>query len=131
MRKVTKKTIQIDKDAIRSLDVSNLQDLSLNANDWLSAGQSEYCLYSWLSTQFDKSIILDVGTRTGGSALALSYNENNKVISYDLQEQGASQIQRDNIEFKIQDFREDDSLNWDHVSIIMLDVDPLDGLQEE
>ena len=131
MRKVTKKPIQIDKDAIRDLDVSQLESISLNKNDWLSAGQSEYRLYSWLSTQFDKSIILDVGTRTGGSALALSYNENNKVISYDLQEQGASQIQRDNIEFKIQDFREDDSLNWDHVSIIMLDVDPHDGVQEE
>ena len=131
MRKVTKKTIQIDKDAIRDLDVSQLESISLNKNDWLSAGQSEYRLYAWLSTQFDKSIILDVGTRTGGSALALSYNENNQVISYDLQEQGASQIKKNNIEFKIQDFREDDSLNWDHVSIIMLDVDPHDGVQEE
>ena len=131
MRKVTKQTIQLDKDAIRDLDVSHLAEQSLNKNDWLSAGQSEYRLYAWLSTQFDKSIILDVGTRTGGSALALSYNENNKVISYDLQEQGASQIKKDNIEFKIQDFREDDSLNWDHVSIIMLDVDPHDGVQEE
>ena len=131
MRKVTKKTIQIDKDAIRDLDVSHLAEQSLNKNDWLSAGQSEYRLYAWLSTQFDKSIILDVGTRTGGSALALSYNENNQVISYDLQEQGASQIKKDNIEFKIQDFRKDDSLNWDHVSIIMLDVDPHDGVQEE
>ena len=131
MRKVTKKTIQIDKDEVRDLDVSQLEAISLNKNDWLSAGQSEYRLYAWLSTQFDKSIILDVGTRTGGSALALSYNENTKVISYDLQEQGASQIKKNNIEFKIQDFREDDSLNWDHVSIIMLDVDPHDGVQEE
>ena len=70
MRKVTKQTIQLDKDAIRDLDVSHLAEQSLNKNDWLSAGQSEYRLYAWLSTQFDKSIILDVGTRTGGSALA-------------------------------------------------------------
>ena len=131
MRKVTKQTIQIDKDAVRNLDVSHLAEQSLNSNDWLSAGQSEYRLYAWLSTQFDKSIILDVGTRTGGSALALSYNENNQVFSYDLQEQGASKIKRDNIEFKIKDFRQDDSINWDHVSIIMLDVDPHDGVQEE
>ena len=131
MRKVTKKTIQIDKDEVRDLDVSQLEAISLNKNDWLSAGQSEYRLYAWLSSQFDKSIILDVGTRTGGSALALSHNENIQVISYDLQEQGASQIKKNNIEFKIQDFREDDSLNWDHVSIIMLDVDPHDGVQEE
>ena len=131
MRKVTKQTIQLDKDAIRDLDVSHLAEQSLNKNDWLSAGQSEYRLYAWLSTQFDNSIILDVGTRTGGSALALSYNENNQVFSYDLQEQGASKIKRDNIEFKIKDFRQDDSINWDHVSIIMLDVDPHDGVQEE
>ena len=130
MRKVTKKTINIDKDAVRNLDVSHLMEQSINQNDWLSAGQSEYRLYAWLSTQFDKSIILDVGTRTGGSALALSYNENNKVISYDLQEQGASiNIKKDNVEFKIMDFRDDD-LNLDHVSIIMIDVDPHDGIQE-
>tara|TARA_B100001250_G_scaffold284290_1_gene246373 strand:+ start:389 stop:976 length:588 start_codon:yes stop_codon:yes gene_type:complete len=130
MRKVTKKTIEIDKNVVRDLDVSHLSSQSINENDWLSAGQSEYRLYAWLSTQFDKSIILDVGTRTGGSALALSYNENNKVISYDLQEQGASvNIKKENIEFKIKDFRDDD-LNLDHVSIIMIDVDPHDGIQE-
>ena len=127
MRKVTKKNIKLDKDAIKTLDVSHLAEQSLNPNDWLTVGQSEYRLYSWLSTQFNDSIILDVGTRTGGSALALSYNDKNKVISYDLVEQGATEgIKKDNIEFKIQDFRTDD-LNWDHVSIIMIDVDPHDG----
>ena len=131
MPKVSKKTIKLDKDAIKTLDVSHLAEQSLNANDWLTAGQSEYRLYSWLSTQFNDSIILDVGTRTGGSALALSYNEKNKVISYDLVEQGATEgIKKDNIEFKIQDFRSDD-LNWDHISIIMIDVDPHDGTAEE
>ena len=73
---------------------------------------------------------MDVGTRTGGSALALSYNEDNQVISYDLMEQGASRIQKDNITWKIQDFREDDTLNWKNISIIMIDVDPHDGVQE-
>ena len=104
--------------------------ISLNPNDWLSAGQSEYRLYGYLSTFFNQSYILDVGTRNGGSALALSYNETNKVISYDLVEQGASQIEKDNITFKIQDFREDETLEWDKISIIMIDVDPHDGVQE-
>ena len=96
----------------------------------MSAGQSEYRLYGYLSTFFNQSYILDVGTRNGGSALALSYNETNKVISYDLVEQGASQIEKDNITFKIQDFREDETLEWDKISIIMIDVDPHDGVQE-
>lgn len=45
-------------------------------------------------------------------------------------EQGASKIQKDNITFKIQDFREDDTLDWKRISIIMIDVDPHDGVQE-
>ena len=59
---------------------------------------------------------------------ALSYNDKNKVISYDLVEKGASSgISKDNVEFKIQDFREDDTLDYDNISIIMIDVDPHDG----
>ena len=82
--------------------------------------------------RFNNTTILDVGTRTGGSALALSYNEKNNVISYDLVEQGASSgIKKDNVEFKIQDFREDDTLDYDNISIIMIDVDPHDGTAEE
>ena len=128
---LTKKTIRIDKDAVRTLDVSALEEQSINPNDWLTAGQSEYRLYAWLSSQFDNTTILDVGTRTGGSALALSYNDKNQVISYDLVEQGASSaIKKENITFKIQDFREDDTLDWDNISIIMIDVDPHDGVQE-
>jgi len=127
---IRKKTIKINKDAVRKLDISALESISLNRNDWLSAGQSEYRLYAWLSSQFNNSVILDVGTRTGGSALALSYNDSNQVISYDLMEQGASQIQKENITFKIQDFREDDTLDWKRISIIMIDVDPHDGVQE-
>ena len=64
--------------------------------------------------------------------LHLSYNDKNKVISYDLVEQGATEgIKKDNVEFKIQDFREDDTLDYDNISIIMIDVDPHDGTAEE
>ena len=132
MPTVTEKTIKLDKAAIKALDISHLAEQSLNKNDWLTAGQSEYRLYAWLSTQFNNTTILDVGTRTGGSALALSYNETNKVMSYDLQEQGASSgISKSNVQFNIKDFREDDTLDFDNISIIMLDVDPHDGVQEE
>ena len=132
MPTVTEKTIKLDKAAIKALDISHLAEQSLKKNDWLTAGQSEYRLYAWLSTQFNNTTILDVGTRTGGSALALSYNETNKVMSYDLQEQGASSgISKSNVQFNIKDFREDDTLDFDNISIIMLDVDPHDGVQEE
>lgn len=127
---LTKKKIEINKEDVKQLDISHLRDISLNANDWLPAGQSEYRLYAYLSTFFNKTTILDIGTRTGGSALALSYNPNNEVISYDLVEQGASAIEKENITWKIMDFMEDEELDWDNISIVMIDVDPHDGSQE-
>jgi hypothetical protein len=51
----------------------------------LNSGEQEYRLYSYLSTFFDNVIILDIGTLNGRSAIALSHNENNKVLSYDIQ----------------------------------------------
>jgi len=122
--------IQIISKDVKELDVSHLRDMSLNQNDWLPAGQSEYRLYAYLSTFFHKSTILDIGTRTGGSALALSYNPTNQVISYDLVEQGASSIKKDNITWKIMNFMEDETLDWDNIPIVMIDVDPHDGSQE-
>ena len=122
--------IEIVKDHVKELDISHLRDISLNQNDWLPAGQSEYRLYAYLSTFFNKATILDIGTRTGGSALALSYNPTNQVVSYDLLEQGASSIKKDNITWKIMDFMEDETLDWDNIPIVMIDVDPHDGSQE-
>ena len=122
--------IKIIREQVKDLDVGHLRDISLNQNDWLPAGQSEYKLYAYLSTFFNKSTILDIGTRVGGSALALSYNPTNQVISYDLVEQGASSIERSNITWKIQNFMEDETLDWNNIPIVMIDVDPHDGSQE-
>tara|TARA_Y100000033_G_scaffold7117_1_gene5950 strand:- start:392 stop:976 length:585 start_codon:yes stop_codon:yes gene_type:complete len=126
----TKMKIEIVRDEVKSLDIDHLKSLSLNANDWQAAGISEYRLYAYLSTFFNKTTILDIGTRTGGSALALSYNPQNTVRSYDLREQGASSIKKDNISWNIGDFMKDTEIDWDNVSIVMIDVDPHDGAQE-
>ena len=60
--------------------------------------------------------------------LALSYNPQNTVRSYDLVEQGASTIKKDNLSFFIGNFMEDEDIDWDNVSIVMIDVDPHDGV---
>jgi hypothetical protein len=122
--------ISIDKFQVKKTNVEHLKKLAIDPAHWYGSGVCEYQLYAYLSTFFNNSIILDVGTRTGGSALALSYNDSNKIISYDLQEQGASNIKKDNIIWKIQDFRDDETLDYDKISIIMIDVDPHDGIQE-
>ena len=48
------------------------------------SGTHEYRLYSYLSTFFNYTKILDIGTSYGRSAIALSHNELNNVITYDI-----------------------------------------------
>jgi SAM-dependent methyltransferase len=43
-----------------------------------------YQLLAYLSTRFDAATLFDIGTLKGYSALALSYNSTNNIISYDI-----------------------------------------------
>ena len=110
--------------------MSELSNYISHSQSNLSQKGEPYKFYAYVSTLIDNKIILDIGTRDGLSALAFSYNKNNKVISYDLVEQGASSIKKDNLEFKIMDFRNDESLDYKDIAIIMIDVDPHDGIKE-
>tara|TARA_R110001592_G_scaffold1295_2_gene7714 strand:+ start:473 stop:1135 length:663 start_codon:yes stop_codon:yes gene_type:complete len=63
------------------------------------SGVEHYSILAYLSTLYNNKIILDIGTFHGGSALALSYNQNNKVISVDIKYQVETNIDLPNIEF--------------------------------
>lgn len=126
--------IIFDREKINKIDVSFIGDYCLNKQEipGLSGecGRESYKLYTFLSTQFNNSVFLDVGTCFGNSAIALSYNPTNQVISYDLQDLGAPTISKENITWKIMDFMNDKSIDYDKVSLILIDVDPHDGKQE-
>jgi predicted O-methyltransferase YrrM len=123
--------IKLIKEEVSNISFEKLMPYLPHNQDEFKQMQGEpYSFYAYISTLINNKIILDVGTRTGLSALAFSYNKKNKIISYDLKEQGASNIQKENIQFKIMDFRDDDSLNYNNVKVIMIDVDPHDGVQE-
>jgi hypothetical protein len=95
------------------------------------AGWCEYKLYAYLANKVNDKLILEVGTRHGGSALAFSDNPSNKVISYDIiQWDSHENLKKSNIDLRIGNFMEDKTINYDKVDIIMIDVDPHDGLQE-
>ena len=68
---------------------------------FLNSGVEHYRLLAHISTYYENETILDIGTFKGGSALALSFNNNNKVISIDIEDHLDSNIKRSNIEFKI------------------------------
>lgn len=117
---------------IDSFDLSHLEKLGfiMQNNLLYPPGNSPFKLYAYLSTLFNDKIILDIGTEYGNSALSFSYNESNKVISYNIIEQGASNINKENITWKVMDFRNDNTIDYDNVEIICIDVDPHDGKQE-
>ena len=113
-----------------------------------------YCYYailSYLSTYFNNSVIVDLGTHRGESAAALAYNKSNKVYTYDisLREEVAdilNKVEFENIKYIIADCIEN---NWSGMAmlegvlpksdkeiflsseLIFMDVDPQNGIQED
>ena len=83
-----------------------------------------YVILSHLSTYFNNSIIVDLGTLTGGSAQALAYNQSNTVYTYDILEDGTAiqrfaRVECENIKYIIGDCIRD---NW--AGMVMLDGVP-------
>jgi hypothetical protein len=91
--------------------------------------REHYRLIALLSSFFDKGMIFDVGTNKGYSAVALSYNPFNQVISYDLvdcRELGAPEALT-NIEFQVGDVCQDDRLA--DAKLVMLDTNHDGGFE--
>ena len=114
-----------------------------------------YAILAHLSTYFNDSIIVDLGTHRGGSAVALSYNKSNKVYTFDtaLTDEAAELFKKDeykNIIYIIGNCIEN---NWYGQTqrpflardseplksekeiflsseLIFLDIDPHNGIQE-
>ena len=80
------KKIYLDIEKIKSVDLSHLidkvsrEDLKPCIN-W-PEGTSHYKLLSNIAEQLNNSLIIDLGTHHGLSCLALSTNQNNRIISY-------------------------------------------------
>ena len=119
-----------------TLNNSNLDNFVLLNQEYLvnkdyydlKSGLQEYRLYSYLSTFFNNSTILDIGTLDGRSAVALSHNMSNKVLSYNIIDQINNNRHRiyskSNIEFRIKNVMDD--LNEDFISnirAILIDID--------
>jgi len=112
--------------------VSEAMDKSPIYVNWdIRPGRCEYNLYAHLADQFNDTVILDIGTGGGGSATALAYNSTNTVYSYDIARREVHDyLDLDNVWLLIGDFMQDKEIDYSNVSIIMIDVDPHDGVQE-
>tara|TARA_R100001443_G_C3342856_1_gene174886 strand:+ start:679 stop:1353 length:675 start_codon:yes stop_codon:yes gene_type:complete len=103
------KTINLSNKQLDSIDLSEF-DRYLNQKYrkthsaggygfYDKSGVEQYKLLAYMSTLLDNETILDVGTFEGGSALALSKNKTNNVVSIDVNYQVNQNIDLDNILF--------------------------------
>lgn len=84
--------ILLQREAINKVDIKSLIDGIDTETRWKQgwieflymSGQQHYRLLAYLSTFFDDELLLDIGTLTGASSIALSYNNKNRVVSFDL-----------------------------------------------
>jgi len=90
MDNIAKLLTTITKETINGTDMS--KDLDKIDKSFVSvyqapAGSEHYKLLSYISRLINGCYILDIGTYLGYSAIALSGNADNKVVSYDVQKQ--------------------------------------------
>jgi hypothetical protein len=101
-------------------------------------GKEHYRLLSYLSTQFNNSNIIDIGTLNGHSALALAYNKTNKIHTFDIEKfvKNPKIENTENIIFHLDANLFDENVQNDWIyfiknsPLIMLDVSPHNGLME-
>ena len=77
-------------------------------------GKEHYILLAYMSTWYNNSVILDIGTLKGCSALALAYNSTNKIKSFNITNQLDLNDIPENIEFIV-----DDILNEKYKDLIL------------
>jgi len=96
-----------------------------------NCGKEHYRLLSYISSLFNYCNIIDLGTHRGMSALALSYNETNRIYSFDIVDNVTEQVIKDksNIKFIHDNLWESDiQEKWKELILksefIFLDVEP-------
>jgi hypothetical protein len=84
--------------------------------------KEHYRLIAHLSTLFNHSVIFDIGTHLGYSALALSHNRSNRIVSYDIIDCKELNFSEElaNIEYRVGDVLLDNRLL--DSALIMLDT---------
>jgi len=112
------KILQITKQELNRIDYSNYIKTIMSIPNYqgyffLEAGKEHYRLISYISTLYNNRTLIDIGTYQGFSALALGYNGQNVVKSYDIKkEKEVDLISKDisltnNISFYIENILDD------------------------
>lgn len=100
------------------------------AGNYNVPGISDYPFYAYLSSLFEKTTILEIGTCVGGSAIMMSHNTSNNIITYDIVDHVSGGIKKENIEFRIGNFM-DDEINYKSIDLVTIDAAHTGSLEVE
>lgn len=111
---------------------SPLDDTHHFADARAKKGGEHYQLLTYLTNLFDDILILDVGTNWGDSAISLSQNRKNRVITYDIEHIWNYPFSDsfENLKFRLMDINKEDIEIIKSAKLIFLDI-AHDGFQEQ
>jgi hypothetical protein len=125
--------ITLSKDILDVIDLSSLSkyvEWSKNNVQYfnMDPGKEHYKLLAYLSTVVEKGNILDLGTYHGMSAVALSYDEDKFVKSFDIfnwfPETGEMTAEnRDNVKCYVMDYMSDIEELVKECDLVVIDID--------
>lgn len=128
--------LNLEKIATTSLSTPNYQFLDINEYPSYP-GKEHYKLLAYLSHQTNNSIIVDIGTHRGFSALALSQNATNIVHTFDIVTEVDSNMvdELNNVKFHIENLWDlETRKKWQSTilssAIIFIDIEPHEGHME-
>lgn len=112
MNDTLSKILSITREELNAIDFgfyAEMADEIRIPQHWffLEAGVEHYRLLAFISSVYDNQFLLDIGSYQGDSAIALSHNKKNRVLSYDVvQQPEIRRIHTQGIEFRVGDILE-------------------------
>jgi hypothetical protein len=123
--------MKIIKEQIKNIELDFFNQDDLRQFSYLKNMNEHYRFLVYVSYLYNNEQLLDLGTAQGHSCLSLSQNQNNKVITYDIEPKNhVDFIKYPNIEVKTLDINKEDAAIINASKFISLDIDPHDGEQE-
>ena len=124
--------ILVNSDLVHKTDLLPVRHLIFEDHKDFDRITEHYPLLGYLSLNYpDGSKFLDIGTRRGASAIAMSLNPKVQVDSYDIHDFGCgNRIKAENISFHIDNILNDLKRVLQY-GLILIDIDPHGGGEEE
>ena len=126
----SKMKLKIDKKRVQEQDINFfINEVNI---DWPLRGGEHYKLMTYIANEVNGENIVDAGTYQGLSCLSLAQNKNNTIYTYDIFPVNIPFLNAyENVVIKTKDINQESDDFIKSCKIILLDVDPHDGIQEQ